>query len=457
MVLGLNSSAAWPSAAVAVGAQSSNGNRSKGPAFGSALLLHPSRRCGCQQPRIPLGLLCCSSSSSASSSPSSSSVTYQHSRSRILQTGSGAVAEHGSGTGSSFTNWELKQDANSSSVWGVHSCKSRISDGVVCQAGSGSGPFPANRRKMQSCKVAAAPQQEHCKPKGFISGSLEQQEHGNVCAREAVEANIGEASVSREEASGAIDRQNSINGYEGALTSTLVLDREPITGGAFDFRGATVPLTSRPLVKTKKIILVRHGLSAWNAEGRIQGSSDLSELSEEGIAQALRCKEALINLKFSSCFASPISRAKTSAEVIWSGREEPLVFLDTLKEANLLFLEGMRNVDAKEQYPEVYRTWREDPVNFQVNGVFPVVNLWAQAKRAWQEILSSEGELFLVVTHKSILRALMCTALGMGPDRFRAMDINNGGITVFTVNTRGEPLLQCLNMTAHLHVDGVYY
>lgn len=44
-----------------------------------------------------------------------------------------------------------------------------------------------------------------------------------------------------------------------------------------------------------------------------QGSSDLSALSEEGVAQALRCKQALTKLKFSSCFASPISRAKVSA------------------------------------------------------------------------------------------------------------------------------------------------
>jgi serine/threonine-protein phosphatase PGAM5 len=45
----------------------------------------------------------------------------------------------------------------------------------------------------------------------------------------------------------------------------------------------------------------------------------------------------------------------------------------------------------------------------------------------------------------------------MGPERFRAVDVNNGGISVFYINTRGEPMLQSLNMTSHLHVDGVYY
>lgn len=34
---------------------------------------------------------------------------------------------------------------------------------------------------------------------------------------------------------------------------------------------------------------------------------------------------------------------QTTAEVLWQGREEPLVFLDSLKEAHLFFLEGMKN------------------------------------------------------------------------------------------------------------------
>lgn len=34
---------------------------------------------------------------------------------------------------------------------------------------------------------------------------------------------------------------------------------------------------------------------------------------------------------------------QSTAEVVWQGREEPLVFLDSLKEAHLFFLEGMKN------------------------------------------------------------------------------------------------------------------
>jgi serine/threonine-protein phosphatase PGAM5 len=104
---------------------------------------------------------------------------------------------------------------------------------------------------------------------------------------------------------------------------------------------------------------------------------------------------------------------QSTAEIIWQGKEEPLVFLDSLKEAHLFFLEGMTNgmdklsntlflliissetdhimyyeaADAKKQYPELYNKWREDPSNFHVNGIYPLKELWVTARQAWEEIL----------------------------------------------------------------------
>ncbi|TKY71696.1 2-carboxy-D-arabinitol-1-phosphatase protein [Spatholobus suberectus] len=245
-------------------------------------------------------------------------------------------------------------------------------------------------------------------------------------------------------------------------TSELTPDKLPtsigfsVTGGAYDFMKATTSLTNELISSPKKVTLLRHGLSTWNSESRIQGSSDLSILTEVGEEQAERCKKALENIYFDQCFASPISRAKQTAEIIWQGREKPLVYLDLLKEISLYHLEGMKNVDAKQIYPKEYTIWREDPANFHMNGRYPVRDLWIAARDCWKEMLLSPGESFLVVTHKSILRALTCTALGLGPERFRSIDINNGGICVFNFNIRGEAMLEALNMTAHMYSDHVY-
>ncbi|CAL9015479.1 unnamed protein product, partial [Prunus brigantina] len=229
-----------------------------------------------------------------------------------------------------------------------------------------------------------------------------------------------------------------------------------MTGGAFDFTRATTSLTdNKSIASSKKVTLVRHGLSSWNEESRVQGSSNQSVLTETGVMQAERCRKAIANMHFDQCYSSPISRAKSTAEIIWQGREEPLVFLNSLKEAHLFFLEGMKNDDAKQRYPKEYATWREDPANFYVNGIYPVRELWGTAREAWKEILLTPGEHVLVITHKSILRALICTALGLGPERFRAIDVNNGGISVFNFNKKGEAMIQSLNMTTHMYSDHV--
>lgn len=113
--------------------------------------------------------------------------------------------------------------------------------------------------------------------------------------------------------------------------------------------------------------------------------------------------------------------------------------------------------DAKRIYPKEYITWREDPANFCVDGVYPLEKLWQRAREAWKEILLSPGDQSLVVTHKSILRALICTALGLGPERFRSVDVNNGGLSVFSINKQGEAMLKSLNMTAHMYTDHIYH
>lgn len=51
-----------------------------------------------------------------------------------------------------------------------------------------------------------------------------------------------------------------------------------VTGGAYDFSKATTSLTQKLLSSPKQVTLVRHGLSTWNDESRVQVSRFLSNL-----------------------------------------------------------------------------------------------------------------------------------------------------------------------------------
>ncbi|KAK9830878.1 hypothetical protein WJX81_001056 [Elliptochloris bilobata] len=221
--------------------------------------------------------------------------------------------------------------------------------------------------------------------------------------------------------------------------------------------GAGSLTDGRMLVAEKQVVIVRHGLTTWNEQRRIQGASDESVLTAFGERQAVRCRDALSRVPFDSCFSSPIRRAARFADIMWEGRDAPLVRTDSLKEAYLGWLQGMRQEDAAAQHETTFRQWRENPAAFGIGDRYPVDEVFAEAKNAWQQVLDAPGSIHLIVTHKSILRALLCVALGLPPTAFRAVDVHNGGICNFRVNRRGEPMLVNLNLTSHMHTDGVFY
>lgn len=58
-----------------------------------------------------------------------------------------------------------------------------------------------------------------------------------------------------------------------------------------------------PIKAAKRVVLVRHGQSTWNEEGRIQGSSNFSVLTKKGEAQAETSRQMLIDDSFDVCFS----------------------------------------------------------------------------------------------------------------------------------------------------------
>ena len=62
-----------------------------------------------------------------------------------------------------------------------------------------------------------------------------------------------------------------------------------------------------------RLLLVRHGLSSFNTERRIQGRDDLSCLTDEGHSQARLTGAALADLHLDAVYSSPLSRAAATA------------------------------------------------------------------------------------------------------------------------------------------------
>lgn len=85
-----------------------------------------------------------------------------------------------------------------------------------------------------------------------------------------------------------------------------------------------------------RLYLVRHGESAWNIEQRLTGWSDIA-LSERGQAQADALAPFLHDQEFHSVWASPLERAKETAERAW---RRPFAIDERVKEFNFGVFEG---------------------------------------------------------------------------------------------------------------------
>ncbi|KAH6793600.1 phosphoglycerate/bisphosphoglycerate mutase family protein [Perilla frutescens var. hirtella] len=202
-----------------------------------------------------------------------------------------------------------------------------------------------------------------------------------------------------------------------------------------------------PVMAAKRVVLVRHGQSTWNAEGRIQGSSDLSVLTQKGESQAETSRQMLLDDSFDICFSSPLARSKRTAEIIWDSRKKEIITDSNLREIDLYSFQGLLKNEGKAKYGAAYRQWQIDAPNFNIDGHYPVRELWSRARNCWAKILTHESRSILVVAHNAVNQALVATAIGLSTEYFRVLLQSNCGVSVldFTPNPEGGSPEICLN------------
>ncbi|XP_077235863.1 phosphoglycerate/bisphosphoglycerate mutase family protein [Tasmannia lanceolata] len=229
-------------------------------------------------------------------------------------------------------------------------------------------------------------------------------------------------------------------------SSTIKEEIEKFTSSTLDSQlYASIPF---PLIgAAKRVVLVRHGQSTWNEEGRIQGSSDFSLLTQKGEAQAETSRQMLLSDTFDVCFHSPLIRSKRTAEIIWDARNEEMISESDLREIDLYSFQGLLKHEGKAKFGNAFRQWQKDAPNFNIDGHYPVRELWSRAINCWGKILTHEGRSVLVVAHNAVNQALVATAIGLGTEYFRILLQSNCGVSVldFTPRPEGGSPYICLN------------
>ncbi|MGC5410621.1 histidine phosphatase family protein, partial [Streptomyces sp. DT225] len=112
----------------------------------------------------------------------------------------------------------------------------------------------------------------------------------------------------------------------------------------------------------RRIVLWRHGQTAWNLERRFQGSTDI-ELTETGVAQARRAARLLASLKPDAIVASDLRRAAATAAELAAITGLDVVNDTWLRETYAGAWQGLTHEEIVERYGEQYAAWkRGEPV-----------------------------------------------------------------------------------------------
>ncbi len=184
------------------------------------------------------------------------------------------------------------------------------------------------------------------------------------------------------------------------------------------------------------LVLVRHGETAWNHDGRLQGQTDVP-LSEFGRAQAARLRERLRDEPFAAAYSSDLSRCWETATTVVADRDVPLRPMVGLREVHLGAWQGRSWDELRAAEPAAVAWVEADLANRAPPGGETRRELQARVVGAIKEIAAAHpDEQVLVVSHGGALRAFLCWVLDADLLASRRIELDNAGVC--RVDLRGD-------------------
>ncbi|MFC1960938.1 histidine phosphatase family protein [Chloroflexota bacterium] len=198
-----------------------------------------------------------------------------------------------------------------------------------------------------------------------------------------------------------------------------------------------------------RIILVRHGETDWNTEGRIQAQLD-TPLNEAGRQQAALVADRLAEQPCAAIYSSDLSRAHETAQIINTHHNLPITTDERLRELDYGRWTGLTFAEIKAlDGAQAERWWRGD-LNANPHGGETLMDVDARIGVVLAELRANHaGQTVLVVSHGGPLCQFICRALDLPPEKRWHFRFGNTGITELW-HRNGVALLERANDTAHL-------
>jgi broad specificity phosphatase PhoE len=185
-----------------------------------------------------------------------------------------------------------------------------------------------------------------------------------------------------------------------------------------------------------RLVLLRHGLTDWNVEGRLQGHTDIP-LSAAGRAAFHDCR---LPARYNSLewFTSPLRRARESAAAL----NLQAAVAPVLIEMNWGDYEGLTLAELRQRHGEAFAENEARGLDLQPpNGESP-----RQVQRRLQPWLQSLNRDSGAVTHKGVIRTILAMAFNWPMLGKPPVKLDWHCLHEFRINTEGQPELLAANI-----------
>jgi probable phosphoglycerate mutase len=198
-----------------------------------------------------------------------------------------------------------------------------------------------------------------------------------------------------------------------------------------------------------RLILVRHGRTSWNVEGRVQGGG---RLDATGQAQATALAERLIREPITAIYSSPAMRARQTVRSVARRLGLQVIQQRLLRDLDYGRFAGWLLSDMQKKAPEVLQQWRSAPETVTFEDGENLDDLRRRITRFINEASDlHSGETVLAATHDSPVRVVASMAMELPDSQHLRGDIRTELASVTTIQVEnGHIRMEVHNDVAHL-------
>jgi probable phosphoglycerate mutase len=179
---------------------------------------------------------------------------------------------------------------------------------------------------------------------------------------------------------------------------------------------------------TARLCIIRHGETAWNAEGRVQGQIDIP-LSPVGHAQARALAAALSAERFAAIYSSDLVRVQQTAQPLAQRLGLPVALDAQLRERHYGVFQNMTYAECRDRLPQDYARFKAKDLDYDFGSGESLRAFNARAIACIADLAARHAcEDILVFTHGGVLEMAYRHANARGLSSPRDFEIPNAAV-----------------------------